>query len=218
MGCGFCFATFQDIEPGILRKGHLGREDSLTVVKRLARAGFQKINFVEGEPTLCPWLSDLIASAKEFGLSTAMVTNGSLLSPAWMDAVAGHLDWVALSVDSVNPDTLRRIGRTTRSGPLGAPDYLNMAVMLKRHGIRLKINTVVTRLNVNEDLTNFIIESSPKRWKLFQVLPVEGQNDGTVGDYLVSDVEFNNYVAKSRRVEEHQITVVPESNDLMRGN
>ena len=147
-----------------------------------------------------------------------MVTSGSLLSPTWMDAVAGHLDWVALSIDSVNPDTLRQIGRTIRSGPFGAPNYLDMAVMLKRHGIRLKINTVVTRLNVNEDLTDIIIESSPERWKLFQVLPVEGQNDGTIGDYLVSDDDSNNYVAKSRRVEEHQIIVVPENNDLMRGS
>ena len=69
---------------------------------------------------------------------------------------------------------------------------------------------------MNEDLTDFTIESSPERWKLLQVLPVEGQIDGTVGDYLVSDDDFSNYLAKSRRVEEHQIIVVPESNDLMR--
>ena len=218
MGCGFCFATFQDFDTRFLPKGHLGREDSLIVVEQLARAGFQKINFAGGEPTLCPWLPDLIASAKEFALSTAMVTNGSLLSSASMDAVAGHLDWVALSIDSVYPDTLRRIGRTTRSGPLGATEYLMMADSLKRRGIRLKINTVVTRLNVNEDLTDFIIEACPERWKLFQVLPVEGQNDGAIGNFLISDDEFQNYVAMSRRVEEHQIRVVPESNDLMRGS
>ena len=48
MKCGFCFATFQDIHRRILPKGHLGREDSLIVVERLARAGFQKINFAGG--------------------------------------------------------------------------------------------------------------------------------------------------------------------------
>lgn len=218
MKCGFCFATFQDIDPHFLPKGHLGQEDSLIVVEELARAGFQKINFAGGEPTLCPWLSDLVTKAKELGLSTAMVTNGSLLTPTWMDAVAGHLDWAALSIDSVNPDTLRQIGRTTRSGPFGAAEYLEMADMLKHQGIRLKINTVVTRFNLDEDLTGFIIEASPERWKLFQVLPVGGQNDFTIGDYVVSDDEFHDYVAMSRRVEEHQIKVVPESNDLMRGS
>lgn len=84
MKCGFCFATFQDIDPHFLPKGHLGREDSLIVVEQLARAGFQKINFAGGEPTLCPWLPDLVTRTKEFGLSTAMVTNGSLLSSAWL--------------------------------------------------------------------------------------------------------------------------------------
>ena len=218
MSCGFCFATFQDIHPRILPKGHLGREASLSVVEQLAQAGFQKINFAGGEPTLCPWLPDLVTRAKELGLSTAMVTNGSLLSPAWMDNVVGHIDWIALSIDSVNPDTLRRTGRMTRAGPFGAPDYLMMADMLRRHGIRLKINTVVTRFNLNEDLSDFIIEACPERWKLFQVLPVSRQNDGTIGEYLVSDDAFHNYVAMSRRVEEHQIKVVPESNDLMRGS
>ena len=218
MKCGFCFATFQDIDPHFLPKGHLGREESLIVVERLARAGFQKINFAGGEPTLCPWLPDLVTRAKELELSTAMVTNGSLLTPTWTDAIAGHLDWTALSIDSVNLDTLRRTGRMTRSGPFGATEYLKMVDMLRSQGIRLKINTVVTRFNLDEDLTDFIIEASPERWKLFQVLPVEGQNDGTIGDFLVSDDEFQSFVAKSRRVEKHRIRVVPESNDLMRGS
>ena len=218
MSCGFCFATFQDIPRRILPKGHLGPDDSLIIVEELARAGFQKINFAGGEPTLCPWLPDLITRAKELGLSTAMVTNGSLLTPTWIDAVTGHLDWVALSIDSLNPDTLRQLGRTTRSGPLGATEYLDMADMLKHRGIRLKINTVVTSFSLDEDLTDFIIEACPERWKLFQVLPVEDQNGSTIGDYVVSDDKFHDYVAMCRRVEEQQITVVPESNDLMRGS
>ena len=134
------------------------------------------------------------------------------------DTVAGHLDWAALSIDSVNPDTLRRIGRTIRSGPFGATEHLMMADMLGSQGIRLKINTVVTRFNLDEDLTDFIIEASPERWKLFQGLPVGGQNDFTIGEYVVSEDEFHDYVAMSRRVEEHEIKVVPESNDLMRGS
>ena len=57
MKCRFCFATFQDIGQEALPKGHLPREDSLAVVEALATAGFNKINFAGGEPTLCPWLS-----------------------------------------------------------------------------------------------------------------------------------------------------------------
>ena len=51
--------------------------------------------------------------------------------------------------------------------------------LLKQRGIRLKINTVVSRSNCEEDLTGFIARARPERWKLLQVLPVGGQNDGS---------------------------------------
>lgn len=41
--------------------------------------GFRTINFAGGEPTLCPWLPDLLRRAKELNLTTAIVTNGILL-------------------------------------------------------------------------------------------------------------------------------------------
>ena len=89
MRCGFCFATFEDIRPHILPKGHLGREKCLLVVESLAQAGFQKINFAGGEPTLCPWLPDLIRLARELRLTTSVVTNGSRVTLPWLDSVNG---------------------------------------------------------------------------------------------------------------------------------
>lgn len=218
MSCGFCFATFQDIQSHILPKGHLGREDCLSVVESLAQAGFRKINFAGGEPTLCPWLPDLIRRAKELGLTTSVVTNGSRITAEWLMSVNGSLDWVALSIDSVNPCTLSRTGRATRNGPMSEQDYLRVIDLLKRHSIRIKINTVVTRSNLQENLADFIIRACSERWKLLQVLPIRGQNDRTVGEHVVSAAEFNDYVRSNRWVEAYGITVVPESNDLMTGS
>ena len=218
MRCVFCFATFVDIGPEILPKGHLGREGCLSVVEALARAGFQKINFAGGEPTLCPWLPDLIIRAKERGLTTSVVTNASRITQEWFGGLNGCLDWAALSIDSVNSGTLRRIGRTTSSGPMSECEYLNALDILRQHGVRIKVNTVVSQENLREDLTEFIVMARPERWKLLQVLPVEGQNDNVVDPYLVSSDEFESYVEKSRRVEAYGITVVPENNDLMTGS
>lgn len=218
MMCEFCFATFQDIAPAVLPKGHLGYEGSMAVVESLAQSGFRKLNFAGGEPTLCPWLPDLIGRAKSLGLTTSVVTNGSLISRDWLDAVAGQLDWAALSIDSVEPDTLLRTGRTTRNGPMTAADYLRAVRALKERRIRVKVNTVVSRPNLHEDLSGFIIEARPERWKLLQVLPVAGQNSYKVADHLVSPEEFWGYVENNRRVEDHGITVVPEDNDLMTGS
>ena len=218
MKCRFCFATFQDIEQTFLPKGHLPREDCLAVVEALAAAGFNKINFAGGEPTLCPWLSDLIRRAKELDLTTSIVTNGSRMTREWLDSVDGCLDWVAMSIDTVDPGKLTRMGRATRAGPMSENDYLRVMDMLKQRDIRLKINTVVTRSNCDEELARFIAKARPERWKLLQVLPVTGQNDGLVDNLVITDEEFSRYVARNRHVESLGIAVVPESNDLMTGS
>src|SRR3954471_20822790 len=63
--CKFCFATFQDVKKSILPKGHLPKDQAMQVVRRLAESGFEKITFAGGEPTLCPWIGDLIALAND---------------------------------------------------------------------------------------------------------------------------------------------------------
>ena len=218
MRCRFCFATFQDLGQDVLPKGHLSRGGCLAVVDALASAGFGKINFAGGEPTLCPWLPDLIGWARELGLTTSIVTNGSRITPEWLGLVGNSLDWAALSIDTVDPQKLEASGRTTREGPLSEDDYLGVVAMLKDRSIRVKINTVVTRSNCDEDLTGFIARARPERWKLLQVLPVGGQNDGLVDDQVVTVEQFDAYVVRNRRVEDTGVAVVPEDNELMTGS
>ena len=174
MKCRFCFATFQDVGQDALTKGHLPREDCLAVVEALAAAGFDKINFAGGEPTLCPWLPDLIQRAKELEFTTSMVTNGSCVTREWLDRVDGCLDWAAVSIDTVDPEKLKRMGRTTRTGPLSEADYLRVIDMLKQRGIRLKINTVVTRGNFDEVLAGFIANARPGTVEIASSAPGQG--------------------------------------------
>lgn len=218
MRCGFCFARFLDVKEGILPKGHLNREDCLKLVGLLAQADFDKINFAGGEPTLCPWLHELIRIAKDKGMTTSIVTNGTKITHEWLDAVAGNLDWIALSMDTVNPAILDRTGRRTVSGPLTEQDYLRIISLIKQSGIRLKINTVVTADTWQEDLADFIIAVSPERWKILRVLPVAGQNDDGFERHAITQSQFQVYVNRNRRVSECGIAVVPEDNDMMRGS
>ena len=218
MRCRFCFATFQDIPAEVLPKGHLGRDGSLSVVESLAGAGFRKINFAGGEPTLCPWLPELIKLAKGLGLVTSVVTNGSRITGEWLDDIGRTLDWAAISIDSLDSTTLVRTGRATASGPISRKDYLDAIRLFRERDIRVKINTVVTRGNLDEDLTGFIVAACPERWKVLQVLPVRGQNDQLVSSCLISPEEFDEYVRSARNVEESGIKVVAESNDLMTGS
>ena len=112
MKCGFCFATFQDVKREMnLPKGHLPQEECISVIDQIAEFGFEKINFAGGEPTLCPWLPDLITRAKEHGMTTSIVTNGSRITTQWLEALNGSLDWVGLSIDTVDPEKLIDLGR-----------------------------------------------------------------------------------------------------------
>lgn len=217
MRCGFCFATFQDVKRDMnLPRGHLPEEKCILVVDRLAEAGFEKINFAGGEPTLCPWLPNLIIQATNHGMTTSIVTNGSIIDDQWLDNLNGSLDWIALSVDTVDPEKLKHLGRALRGSiPILEEEYLRIVSDIKRHRIRLKINTVVTSVTWQDDLTSFIRLAKPERWKLLQVLSIEGQNDTHIADFKISTEQFEAYVQRNRTVENGGVNVVPESNELM---
>ena len=217
MRCRFCFAAFQDVKREMdIPKGHLPKDECLSIVEQLARAGFRKINFAGGEPTLCPWLPDLILRARERGMVTSIVTNGSKLEDLWSTLVESGLDWIALSIDTVDPDRLKFLGRAVSGAtPMSEQEYLRITERVSRSGIQLKINTVVTSATWQEDFTDFIRAAGPLRWKILQALPVEGQNDWQISDLLVTSEQFNAYVRRNRIVEEDGIIVVPESNEMM---
>lgn len=217
MRCGFCFATFQDVKREMdLPKGHLGKEECISVVDRVAEFDFEKINFAGGESMLCPWLPELITRAKEHGMVTSIVTNGSRITDQWLNDLNGSLDWIGLSIDTVDPEKLLRLGRAIAGKvPITEAEYLDIIGKIKRHRIRLKINTVVTSVTWEENFTSFIREAKPERWKLFQVLPVKGQNDEQIDESIITTEQFEAYVWRNRIVENDGVTVVPENNEAM---
>lgn len=216
MRCRFCFATFHDVKQTVLPKGHLSKQDSLEVVRALCKAGFEKITFVGGEPTLCPWLPELIQEAKVHGLTTMLVTNGSRLTEDYLLQLKPALDWVCLSIDSVNAVVNEAAGRK-QNGKQGFNEaaYMRLVVMIKDGGFRLKINTVVHAFNYNEDISAFIKAAAPERWKLFRVLPVEGQNNGMDNTMLITAEQFAAYVNRHKQTG---LLPVAEDNADMQGS
>jgi radical S-adenosyl methionine domain-containing protein 2 len=203
--CTFCFATFRDVH------GHLAPDDARRLLDLLRAAGGEKITFAGGEPTLHPHLGELLAHAKAIGFVTSLVTNGSKLDEL-LDGHANALDWVALSVDSAIERVQRSLGR-------GHGNHVArvraLAARCHSLGVRLKLNTVVTALNCEEDMGALVYDLRPERWKVFQVLRVEGQNDGRVEPLLVSRERFEAFVARHASLASGGITVVAENNDAM---
>lgn len=218
MRCKFCFATFQDVKNSILPKGHLPKQDAIEVVSQLAEIGFEKITFAGGEPTLCPWLPELIATAKQSGLKTMIVTNGSKLTDKFLQANQEHLDWIAVSIDSLNIETNLATGRAICGrNPLQLDYYTSLIEQIKKYGYGLKINTVVSSKNYLEDMNNFIRYAKPRRWKLLQVLPMKGQNDLNIQAYKITTEQFDRFVSIHSGLSD-VTSIVPEDNKQMTGS
>lgn len=215
MRCRGCFATFHDVRSGV-PAGMLPKDQSLELVNALAMS-FEEVTFAGGEPTLCPWLPELIAAAKSRGRTTMLVTNGTRLTDSFLDAVAGALDWVTLSIDSVDPEVHVALGRAVNGRALSAQRYVEIAAAAKRRGLGLKVNTVVSALNADQDFTDFLRAIGPSRWKALQVLPVDGQNDGSVEGLLIERGRFLAFCARHDHLTHDGIEVVPEDNDAIYG-
>lgn len=211
LGCKFCFAEFDDDDALKRIRTGLGESDCLAIVDALAAAGVEKLNLVGGEPTLCPHLISVIERARARGMTTSIVTNGFRLANV-LEHAPGLLDWVGLSVDSASEVTQAALGRDKG-------DHVHKSVELVKRlhslGIRVKLNTVVTALNWQEDMTSFVLDVRPERWKVFQVLPIAGQNDGRVEPLLVTSEQFAAFVDRHKGVAEHGIALVAETNAAM---
>jgi radical S-adenosyl methionine domain-containing protein 2 len=212
--CRFCYARFADDDPLRRSRRGLGAADAKEVIKRVRAAGAEKITFVGGEPTLCPHLADLLRFSREIGFVTTLVTNGFRLDRLLAEA-ADCLDWVGLSVDSADEATQAALGR-------GRGNHVAISIghfrRLHSLGIRVKLNTVVTSLNWQEDMGDFVRLVRPERWKIFQVLPIEGQNYGTVEPLLVDRARFDAFVRRHAVLAGEGMMVVPESNEAMTGS
>ncbi|MHA2066152.1 MAG: viperin family antiviral radical SAM protein [Candidatus Thorarchaeota archaeon] len=199
--CRFCFTTFKHA------KRALPLDVALIVPGMLAEAGTEKISFAGGEPTLCPFLTEMLRESKDHGLTTMVISNGTGLTEEFLSRSHKWIDWIALSIDSSSPVTEQELGR-------GNGDHLDRATkvweLLEYYGIRRKLNTVITSLNWHEDMSSLIEMLVPERWKVFQVLPIRGENGRDTEQLSVSRERFVSFV------ENHaQFNPVAENNDAM---
>ena len=201
MKCKYCFANFSHI------KKPLSKKEWSEIIQRLTKFGMNKVNFVGGEPTLCPFLGEMITCSKKLGLITGVVSNGTGITQQFIEQYGNKIDWIGLSLDSGNEIIQHILGRGNGSY---VQNTLKKSKMIKDAGIRLKINSVITRLNVNEDMSTVIDKIRPDRWKVFQVLAIQGQNSEIVYDLKIDTSEFMEFVKKHKK-----FNLIAEDNNAM---
>ncbi|GAW14921.1 hypothetical protein ANO14919_043260 [Xylariales sp. No.14919] len=214
--CAFCFHTEKTsyVAP---------EEDMKRGLRLLKEAGMRKINFAGGEPFLYPReLAMLCRFCKEeLRLeSVSIITNGTKVSKKWMEKYGQWVDVLGVSCDSFNEKTNIAIGRGTGSN---VEQLFKIRDWCRELGIKFKLNTVVCTLNWEEDMVITIEKLDPFRWKVFQVLYVEGENDAedkevhldkrkrNAKKLLISDEQFKTFCDKHQGLD----SFVPEPNSLM---
>lgn len=125
-----------------------------------------------GEPTLRADLPDVLRLFVGLDLWVGLQSNGT--RPHVIKSVLHYLDWLALPLDAVTESVARAVRTQAHHlerirGLAGSPEIAHA----REAGMKLKMGTVVTRLNINElpAIASIMRIWAPDSWKVHQFRP-----------------------------------------------
>ena len=199
--CTYCYATFPE------QPRSLSGTEWCAIIDALAAAGIARVTFSGGEPTLHPDLLRMLKHARERKLQTSLITNAARLT----DDMLAALDLVGITIDSADDEVQARMGRRLPHGRSYREHVEVVASRARKFEVRLKINTVVTSLNVRENMGPLLLSLRPVKWKPMQFVHVPGENDPDAAALQVTSDEFRGFMERHRCVEDAGIWTVAET-------
>ncbi len=184
-------------------------EDNLLVLDKLV-GYFPEINFVGGEITVLPHIQELIRAAYQRGFKCSIVTNGFdfIREPAQWQTLYPYLTSVGISIDSLLEETNLQIGRHKSGRTITRTEYEDFCAEIKQAGLRLKVNTVVSRLNLKEEFVEFYRTVQPDRIKLMQVFKPNRRLITNYDKLLISPEEFASFVERNQHSDYNDKLVI----------
>lgn len=191
--CGHCFAKFG--KPHTLRAEYWKKITDNVISSGL----INEVNIAGGEPFIHSEFIDIVKYIRSLGIPVSLITNGYLMTEEWIRKYAGLFKTIGFSVDSFQPDILKNIGRCTVNNQIiSEQDFSRKIFLLKEVNpdINIKINTVVSALNVSDCISDNIRYINIARWK---ILKMQVFDDGfhCNSHISVSDGQYDSYVRKS---------------------
>ncbi|UYP43936.1 PqqA peptide cyclase [Candidatus Lokiarchaeum ossiferum] len=173
--CKFCFAQNRCLSR------ELTFDEWKKIIFLLSQKDCRKINFAGGEPTLLPFLPELIIYAKNLGFYTSIISNGSLISKKFVTKIKSHINLIGLSLDSPYELKEQKLGRglaDNRKASYSHVEQINqISNWIKTMNIPLKINTTLTSLTWMDNFAPLIESIQPIRWKVLEVHKIDGINN-----------------------------------------
>ena len=192
--CRYCFAKFHQQD--------LPLEDAKRVVDAVhdyfAANGIEsgRINIAGGEPMLYPHLEEIIAYIKSRGILVSIITNGSRLTADFCGRMAEHLHMVGISIDAATDAGNATVGRCCCGATPDFAELKKACDILRQSGVCIKINTVVSKLNLSEDMSPVYEMLRPNKVKFVCVHKVENIN-GDMGDLVPTVEEYQAFVMRN---------------------
>ena len=185
--CGYCFADFGT--DGKI----LSLEDNKKIIDNLADSRIvEEINIAGGEPFCYPCLNELIEYIVEKKMKCSIISNGSLLTKGWIEKYGKKLVTFGFSVDALNKKSCREIGRCCGRFWLQKEDITDFIRLLRSSNpsIQIKVNTVISKHNLDFSVKSLIENVDIDRWKILRVKLFE-KGCFSNRQFLVSDKEWN---------------------------
>lgn len=183
--CKYChrFLNLQD----------LTYEENERILNNLMQDGVTDITWTGGEALLYPNIAKLMSIAKVNGVKNKLITNGKILAQNQNSReVLNYLDSLTLSLDTIEEDTNEELGR----GKEHFQEVKNVLDYVKRNNLKIKINinTVISRKNINEiqELGEFLNNYDINKWKFFKFMPLRETAEKNKSLFEISDEEFEN--------------------------
>jgi radical S-adenosyl methionine domain-containing protein 2 len=167
-----------------------------------------RLNLAGGEPLLyVKRVLEMLPVASDIGFDVSLITNGSRLDRGLMASLAPSTSLLGLSIDSTSSWSNREIGRMDRHGRELDIVILADAVDQGRRrnpALKVKVNTVVNKVNQSDDLTSVIQRLRPEKWKVLRMLPVLGDRLAVSQQAFDDFVRRHAHLAAIRHVEDNQ--------------
>ena len=202
--CRFCHSRFQ--------QNALSLADWKIIIDNISNdIHVEQFNLAGGEPLAGGYVQPLIDYIAGKGIDCSIITNGSLLTPEFIRNNRGKLQMIGISVDCLDYDDNKLIGRVDIHGrELSRERLSELAKAIHAAGIKLKINTVVNAVNCRKDFTPLIQSLKPERWKVLRMIRYDHANNSGL-NLMVTDEAFLDFANRHR----HLHPVVEDSDDML---